>query len=71
MCVCVCVFEIRCCYHSRQIADCYSHLGCYTHNVSPAILSDLLQVPFVALGNLPRIQNITLHWNHGGKLFSF
>ena len=38
-----------------HIADCYTHLGYYAHNVSTTILSSLLLVPFVIFSNLMSI----------------
>ena len=52
---------MRHCYDcSIDIANCYTYLICATHNVSNAVLSCLLQLFFVVLGNLLVIQNLTL-----------
>ena len=58
-------------YYFLHITNCYSHLGCYTHNVSVGVLCGLLQVSSVILGNLLGIQNLSLYLVHGGRLFSF
>ena len=47
------------------IWDCYTHLGCYPHNILSAVLSGLLQLLFVIFGNLPGILNLTLYLNLG------
>ena len=64
--------EMKHCYYSLHIADCYTHLGCYTYNVlattvpvaivyiiatAMPLLTSLLQVLFVRLSNLPEIPN--------------
>ena len=57
--------------YSLHIADCYIHLGCYTHDLSATILSSLLKVSFIVCSTLPVISNLTLYLNHKGRLFSF
>ena len=60
-----CLDNITCYhYYSLYIANCYTPLGCYIHNVSATVLTNILQVPFVVFGNLLGIMNLTLYLNH-------
>ena len=63
---CLDISVMKYCYHdSLPIAECYTNLD------YPCTLISLLQVPFLILGNLTEIPNLTLYLNHSGRLFSF
>ena len=52
-------------FYSMHILDCFTHLGCYTDNISAALLSGFLQVPFVfviAGKNVWLIRDIHVAW---------
>ena len=50
---------------------CYNNVDTYTHNLSVAVLSGLLRVPFVVISNPIRIQKLILFLISGSRLFSF
>ena len=61
------ISEIRYYYYCGLL---YSPWLLYSY-FSAAVLSGLLQVPFVVLGSFLRIQNLTLYLNYGRRLLSF
>ena len=52
------ISETRHCYYNLYTTDCYSHLVCYTYNVSAATISGLLPAHFVADAKFPSPLNM-------------